>query len=81
MGDDEVQDENNKRWHHREIRRTSFERSITLPTEVQADHAEAEFENGFLTLHLPKSEEAKPRQIQIGSSRQKSGTNRMTPTR
>ncbi len=60
----------NTRYHHREMRRTSFERSITLPNEVRADQARADFENGILTLHLPKSEEAKPRQIKIGTGHQ-----------
>jgi HSP20 family protein len=53
------------RWHHREIRRNSFVRTIALPSEVQADKAKAEFENGVLTLTLPKSEQVKPKQIKI----------------
>jgi len=66
----EVATENNEgdektRWHRREIRQTSFARSITLPTEVEADKARAEFENGVLTLKLPKAEVVKPKQIKI----------------
>lgn len=57
---------NNTKWHSREIRRTSFVRSITLPTEVQSDKASAYFENGVLTLTLPKAEVVKPKQIKIG---------------
>ena len=41
-------------------------RSISLPTQVDADKAHAEFVNGILTLFLPKAETAKPRQIKIG---------------
>lgn len=66
----EVSAENNEadehtRWHRREIRRTSFTRSVTLPSEVEADKAKAEFENGVLTLTLPKAEVVKPKQIKI----------------
>ena len=52
-------------YSYREIRRGSFTRTITLPSGVKTDSATANFENGMLTLHLPKAEEAKPRQIRI----------------
>lgn len=52
-------------YHVRERRYGSFERSLTLPTSVQTDKAKAEFENGILTIQLPKSEEAKPKSISI----------------
>ena len=42
-----------------------FERSMTLPVEVQADKADAVFENGVLKLSLPKAEAVKPRQIKV----------------
>ncbi len=66
----EVTDETNEkdeqtRWHRREIRRSSFQRIVTLPTEVTPDKAKAEFENGVLTLTLPKAEIVKPKQIKI----------------
>ena len=54
------------KWHSREIRRSSFVRSFTLPVEVQTDKAEAQFDNGVLTLNLPKAEVVKPKQIKIG---------------
>ncbi|MCP4119889.1 MAG: Hsp20/alpha crystallin family protein [Desulfobacteraceae bacterium] len=44
---------------------TKFSRSFTLPSDVDATRVEAMLENGFLTLRLPKSEAAKPRQITI----------------
>jgi HSP20 family protein len=50
---------------YRERRFGSFNRSIQLPVRVEGDRAEASFENGVLTLRIPKSEEVKPRQIQI----------------
>ncbi len=49
----------------RERRAGQFSRTFILPTEVSADGAEASFENGILTLRLPKSEAARPRQIPI----------------
>ncbi len=45
-----------------------FQRSITLPTAVQADKIEATYKDGVLTLTLPKAEEAKPKQIQVKTS-------------
>lgn len=48
-----------------ERRYGTFHRQIELPVRVQGDRAEASFENGLLTLHIPKAEEVKPRQIQI----------------
>ena len=42
-------------------------RQIRLPAEVDADNIQAHFENGVLTLTLPKSEEVKPKRIAISS--------------
>jgi len=54
-----------KAWHIREQRFGSFERSVVLPTEVVADKAEANFENGILTITLPKAEDVKPKTITV----------------
>ncbi|MEY2819889.1 MAG: hypothetical protein RL275_3352 [Chloroflexota bacterium] len=54
-----------KAYHLREQRWGAFERSIVLPTEVVADKAKADFENGVLTITLPKAEEVKPKTINI----------------
>ena len=40
-------------------------RSIPLPEQVKVDAIEAKYENGVLTVTLPKQEEAKPRQIAV----------------
>jgi len=65
-GEVKAQDEKNERaWHIREQRWGSFERSVALPTDVMADKAKAEFENGILTVTLPKAEEVKPKIINI----------------
>jgi HSP20 family protein len=54
-----------KSWHIREHRWGAFERSVRLPTGVIADKARADFENGILTITLPKSEEVKPKTIAV----------------
>lgn len=54
-----------KSYHMREQRWGSFERSIALPTTVLADKAKADFENGILTITLPKAEEVKPKTITV----------------
>ena len=51
--------------HRVERGTTSFNRSFTLPSDVDADKAEATIKNGLLFLTLPKSEAAKPKQIKI----------------
>jgi HSP20 family protein len=43
----------------------SFSRQIAIPTEVQTDKISAVYENGILTVTLPKVEEAKPRKINV----------------
>jgi HSP20 family protein len=42
-----------------------FQRSFTVPPTVRGDRCEARYENGVVTVRLPKAEEAKPRRIQI----------------
>jgi len=49
----------------REQRYGHFERSLALPTEVQSDKAKAEFENGVLTITLPKAEQVRPKTISV----------------
>jgi len=44
-----------------------FTRVLTLNVPIDADKAEAEFENGVLTLVLPKAEESKPKVIKVSS--------------
>jgi HSP20 family protein len=45
----------------------SFSRSFSLPSTVDAEHINAEYRNGVLTVTLPKREESKPRQIKVSS--------------
>jgi HSP20 family protein len=52
----------------RERRATTFSRSLILPMDVEADHAEAIFSDGVLTLTLPKSESVRPKTIRVTSA-------------
>ena len=42
-----------------------FQRTVTLPSAVAADKVTAQYQDGVLTITLPKSEEAKPKQINV----------------
>jgi HSP20 family protein len=54
-----------------ERRYGAFSRSLALPSTVVADKATAEFENGVLTLTLPKAEEVKPKTIKVKAKSKK----------
>src|SRR5205809_7642947 len=45
-----------------------FQRTVTLPTPVAADKVKAQYKDGILTVTLPKTEEAKPKQIDVNVS-------------
>jgi HSP20 family protein len=62
-----------ERWHIKERRFGSFQRSISLPNNVDADQVGAQYADGVLTLTVPKSEQAKPRKISVSSSGQHNG--------
>lgn len=55
----------NVNWVIQESAYGAFRRTLTLNVPVDTDAAEATFENGRLILHLPKAEEAKPKQIKV----------------
>jgi len=56
-------------YFYRESRYGSFSRSVSLPVDVDADKAEAEFENGMLTLTLPRQKLPGPRRFLLSSRR------------
>jgi len=60
--EEEVTEEN---YIRRERRHGSFSRSVVLPEGVDPDKAEATFDDGILTLTIPKVPEAKPEVIKI----------------
>jgi HSP20 family protein len=51
----------------RERRATTYSRSLVLAVDVEAEHAEARFRDGVLTLTLPKSESVRPKTIKVTS--------------
>jgi hypothetical protein len=53
-------------WHLRERRFGAFQRAVSLTVPVDADKAQAGYDQGVLTLTLPKAEQAKPKQIRVG---------------
>ena len=51
----------------------SFSRSFSLPNTVNAEGIRAEYNNGVLTVSLPKREESKPRQVKVNVTAAKNG--------
>ena len=58
-------EEKGKRYHRIERAYGSFTRTIELPAAVDAKKIEARFKDGVLEVTLPKTEEAKPKQIEV----------------
>jgi HSP20 family protein len=65
----EEKEEKAQNWYRRERRYGTVLRQLTLPAEVSADKADAQFEDGVLRLALPKSESAKPKQIKVQAAK------------
>jgi HSP20 family protein len=57
-------------WYRREIGYTDWAESLQLPTPVDSENAEADFENGILTLSLPKAEQARIKRIPVQSNKE-----------
>jgi HSP20 family protein len=55
----------NSTWHLSERRYGSFSRSFVLPRDVNQESIQASFENGILTVTIPKSERARRRRIDV----------------
>ena len=62
----EVKEEN---LHRVERSYGTFSRSFALPSSIDSDKVKAEYQNGVLTLTMPKSEEGKPKTIKIDVSK------------
>jgi HSP20 family protein len=61
----QIAEEQTERVHRYERSYGAFERTFTLPATVDAANIKAGYENGVLTVTLPKVEQAKPRQIEV----------------
>lgn len=57
-------------WLVHEVAAGEYIRQVTLPRAIDAEKARTTFENGILILTLPRSPEAKPKQIKVGSQGQ-----------
>ena len=64
-------DESKGGYVRRERRRTSVFRQVGLPSEVKADQITASFENGILTVQVPRAQRAQPRKIEVSSGGQR----------
>lgn len=61
----EEKEEKGKTYHRIERRTGSFSRTMTLPCEVNEDEVAAEYNQGVLTVKLPKCEEAKSKKVAV----------------
>lgn len=57
--------ENNKKYHRVERAYGNFTRSFALPDDSDGSKVNAEFKDGLLKVHLPKSPNAKPKSIEV----------------
>lgn len=64
-GRHELMADDGRQYHRVEGFSGQFTRSFTVPGTVDFDAVTAELSDGVLTIHLPKREEAKPRQIEV----------------
>lgn len=51
--------------HRRERLEGTFDRTITLPVQIDPDRIKAEYKDGILALFIPRAESDKPRSIQV----------------
>ena len=58
-------EEKSKKYHRIERSYGSFVRTFSLPDVIDEEKVKAEFKDGVLNLHLPKSEKAKPKAIEV----------------
>lgn len=65
FGETKTEEEKERNYHLKEHRFARYERSVVLPSEVNPEKAHAVFDNGMLTLTLPKTETVKAMQIPI----------------
>ncbi len=58
-------EEKDKKYHRVERSYGSFMRSFTLPENVDDGKVQAEFKDGLLMVHLPKTEKTKPKSLEV----------------
>lgn len=65
----EEQEVKEESYFRKEMRYGSFVRSLEIPVPVKVDKADAVFEDGVLTLTLPKTEAIKPKSIKVKATK------------
>jgi len=60
-----VKEEKDKKYHRVERAYGTFVRSFSLPEDADEDKVAADFKDGVLQVHLPKSEKARPKNIEV----------------
>ena len=60
-----VKEEKDKKYHRVERAYGSFVRSFSLPEDADENKVMADFKDGVLQVHLPKSEKARPKNIEV----------------
>ena len=58
-------EEKDKKFHRIERAYGSFVRSFTIPEDSDGEKVSAEFKDGILIVHLPKTEKVKPKQVEV----------------
>ncbi len=64
QGKTEEEKDDKKRYYYKALE-SSFEQTFNLPSRVDAEKADAKYEDGVLTLTLPKTEEEKPKRVEV----------------
>jgi len=72
--EERTEGEEGGRYHLAERRFGVFSRSFVLPRDVEPDNIQADFRDGVLTVHIPKSEKSRRRRISVGGEGQDTGT-------
>jgi HSP20 family protein len=65
----QTQEDKGRNYRYSERRWGSFRRSVQLPSAVDADKVDASYKDGVLNITLPKHPEARPRRIEVKTSK------------
>ncbi len=65
ISEEKEEEDKKKKYYYKGIRKESFSRSVTLPSRIKSDKADAEIKQGVLEIHIPKAEESKASKIMI----------------
>ncbi len=74
-----VEEQRGEQWLMREHRTGTVQRTITLPSPVSSDQAQARIENGVLILRLPKLQGTRPQRIAVSAGQASASTPSTVP--